>query len=185
MYAYSSSAEEALTGQWKNIAAASGAGVFLPARSRRGLQGFQEKNQLLTSSSTISMSTVTSHPPTFSKREEKREIWKREMREVDRMKRMREAAEWRLSSPQRNRNSLSDLLSTGRASAAGRQRCITPRCTHHDDSQPRYFAFSSRNLICRTLSLKCGRQLPQLSAESQRPTEDLTETANRGVGAYS
>ena len=184
MYAYSSSAEEALTGQWKNIAAASGAGVFLPARSRRGLQGFQEKNQLLTSSSTISMSTVTSHPPTFSKREEKREIWKREMREVDRMKRMREAAEWRLSSPQRNRNSLSDLLSTGRASAAGRQRCITPRCTH-DDSQPRYFAFSSRNLICRTLSLKCGRQLPQLSAESQRPTEDLTETANRGVGAFS
>ena len=175
MYAYSSSAEEALTGQWKNIAAASGAGVFLPARSRRGLQGFQEKNQLLTSSSTISMSTVTSHPPTFSKRE----IWKREMRAGDRMKRMREAAEWRLSSPQRNRNSLSDLLSTGRASA-----CITPRCTH-DDSQPRYFAFSSRNLICRTLSLKCGRQLPQLSAESQRPTEDLTETANRGVGAYS
>ena len=65
------------------------------------------------------------------------------------------------------------------------QRCITPRCTHHDDSQPRYFAFSSRNLICRTLSLKCGRQLPQLSAESQRPTEDLTETANRGVEAYS
>ena len=122
---------------------------------------------------------------TFSKREEKREIWKREMRAGDRMKRMREAAEWRLSSPQRNRNSLSDLLSTGRASAAGRQRCITPRCTHHDDSQPRYFAFSSRNLICRTLSLKCGRQLPQLSAESQRPTEDLTETANRGVGAYS
>ena len=33
-----------------------------------------------------------------------------------------------------------------------------------------YFAFSGRNLICRTLSLKCWWQIPRLSAQSQRWT---------------
>ena len=78
----------------------------------------------------------------------------------------REWGEWDLSARQRNRNSPSDLLSTARAVSA--LDSSIGLFLNWDFPISWYLAFSWRNLICRTLSLKCGWQLPQLSTESQR-----------------
>ena len=86
------------------------------------------------------------------------------------------------SAPKRNRNSPSDLLSNSvdrkteqvlGGIALSSQPDILLSHLFLPPEFPGsisawYFAFSCGNLIWRTLSLKCGWQLPQLSPESQR-----------------